>query len=89
MTRIRAGAFGAGRRAGVVVLAGDRVDAAAASACQKATEQELPPVRPVERVAGVVLAHLDLNHLLPLLSPVPQGVVDDTKLGYGNDLTRR
>src|SRR5262249_30796313 len=72
--------------AAVPVLARDRVAAAALAADQELAQQELAPVRLVEAVAGLVLAHLDPGLLLAGLDLLPAPVVGDAKLGDLGDL---
>jgi hypothetical protein len=83
---IAAGALGTPGGAAIAVLAHHRVPAAALSTDQELAQKELAPVRPIEGIAGVVLAHLDPGLLLAGLDPLPQVIVDDPKLRHLDNL---
>src|SRR5215472_5042774 len=65
-----------------------RVASTSISANQELAQEELAPVRLIESIAGVVLAHLDPGVLLAGFDPLPQAIVDDPKLRHLDNLAR-
>ena len=83
---VGAGALALVAGAAVAIVGDDRIAAAAEPADQQPGKQEAAAVRPVERVAVLVAADLDADHLLPLLHPLPEVVTDDAQLRHLDDL---
>ena len=67
-----AGSFGAISGATVAILGHHGIARTTAAALQQPAEQELAPMRAVERVAGVVLAHLGAYARLAGFDPLPE-----------------
>ena len=69
------------RRAAVAVAADDRIAAATQAADQQTAQKKMATVCAVEGIATRITADLEAQHVLPGLDPVPEHIIDDTRLG--------
>ena len=67
------------RRAAVAVAADDRIAAATQAADQQTAQKKMASA--VEGIATRITADLEAQHVLPGLDPVPEHIIDDTRLG--------
>jgi hypothetical protein len=83
---IRAGTLRSVRCAAVAVTADDGIAAATRAADQQTTQEKLPPVHAVERIAAGVTADLQAQLFLACLDPLPERIIDDAQMRNLSDL---